>query len=125
MYSFIDDVNFTTFSYDVAMPFDLCSISPKNGIFSFFRFSAKLNSTLCKGIYVTRLQRKTVSTVVLCFAQTELSKYVLLYTFRKYLTRNNCSEGFLSFISCSKECSIFQTSPTLCVTSVLGIVSKI
>ena len=49
---------------------------PQNGIFSFFRFSAKPNSTLCKVIYVTRLQRKTklLSTVVLCFAQTELSR---------------------------------------------------
>jgi len=108
VYSFIDDVNFTTFSYDVAMPFDLCSISRKNCIFSFFRFSAKPNSTLCKVIYVTRLQRKTkfLSTVVLCFAQTELSRglffpkicFVIGYTFRKYLTRNNFSEVFFCLL---------------------------
>ena len=56
--------------------------SPQKLYFSFLRFSAKPNSTICKVIYVTHLQRKTkcLSTVVLCFAQTELS-----------------------FISCSKE----------------------
>ena len=56
--------------------FYLCSLSRKNGIFSFFRFSAKPNSTHCKAIYFTRLQRKTkfLSTVVLYFAQTELSR---------------------------------------------------
>ena len=36
--SFIDDVNFSTFSYDVAMLFDLFSIPRKNCIFPFYVF---------------------------------------------------------------------------------------
>jgi hypothetical protein len=43
-------------------------------LFPFF-CETEFYCTLCKVIYVTRLQRKTklLSTVVLCFAQTELS----------------------------------------------------